>query len=144
MGGTASAAAAAATFAGRRAQQLQLQQAWASAVMSALRSERAAVSPRHSPCMLQGNTLLSHDCDPTVTQQGGLTVCLCPARCPLPPLQWAVQNAVGALFAAVFAVVIDLQFSLACLVGVLYRQVGTSCASRASRQCAACCHACKK
>lgn len=33
---------------------------------------------------------------------------------------WAVQNAVGALFAALFSVVLDLQFTLACLVGVLY------------------------
>lgn len=33
---------------------------------------------------------------------------------------WAAQNALGALFAAVFCVVLDLQFMLACLCGVLY------------------------
>lgn len=34
---------------------------------------------------------------------------------------WAAQNAVGALFAAIFVVVLDLQFTLACLCGVLFR-----------------------
>ena len=36
---------------------------------------------------------------------------------------WAAQNAMGALFAAIFAVVLDLQFTLACLCAVLFRWV---------------------
>lgn len=31
-----------------------------------------------------------------------------------------MQNALGALFAAIFCVILDLQFTLACLCGVLY------------------------
>ena len=37
---------------------------------------------------------------------------------------WAAQNAVGALFAAIFTVILDLQFTLACLCAVLFRCVG--------------------
>ena len=113
----AAAAAAAAAFAGRRAQQQQ--PTWGSAVVSALRSERAAVSFCQSPCY-------SSPCRWTQKQQAVFTAAgvWCLALCPPAPMQWAVQNAVGALFAAVFAVVADLQFALACLVGVLYRQAG--------------------
>jgi hypothetical protein len=55
-------------------------------------------------------------------------------------MQWAVQNAVGALFAAAFAVVADLQFALACLVGVLYRQARL-CQPAAAMRHNALCHA---
>lgn len=36
------------------------------------------------------------------------------------PVAWAAQNAVGALFVALFTVVTDMQFVLACLCGCMY------------------------
>jgi hypothetical protein len=89
-------------------------------LLAFLQSERAAVS--HAVCgpaPIQTHLQLVKHVAPV--HQHCLNPC---ERTPaLLTMQWAAQNAVGMLFAALFAVILRLQFTLACLCGVLYRQV---------------------